>query len=117
MYIQGDYLHLRDTRHVFYHDLADSDAEIWVKRLSHHSGPTFTSHLTFAAWKTIPSTYILCEEDQALPIEAQEGMVADAKQAVPDSFDVVERCHAGHSPFLSMPDKVTESLKRAAGAA
>lgn len=88
-----------------------------MNRLAPHSWPTFSSQLTFAPWKTIPSTYILCEKDQAILIEAQEAMVAGARQAAPDSFDVVERCSAGHSPFLSMPDKLTEYLKRAAGAA
>ena len=97
--------------------MSDSDAETWVNRLSHHSAPIFSGQLTVAAWKTIPSTYILCEEDQTLHIQAQEGMVSGAQQAAPDSFDVVERCSAGHSPFLSIPDKVTEYLKRAAGAA
>lgn len=97
--------------------MSDSDAEIWVDRLTTHSLPTFSSQLTVAPWKTIPSTYILCEEDQAIPIHGQEAMVAGAKQAAPDSFDVVESCSAGHSPFLSMPDKVTEFLKRAAGPA
>lgn len=68
------------------------------------------SKVTYPAYKHIPSTYLLCEKDNAIPLAAQEGMLAgtDVK------FDV-ERCAAGHSPFLSMPEFVAEVVRRAAG--
>lgn len=41
-------------------------------------------------------------------------MIAGAKQAAPDSFDVVEKCSASHSPFLSQPDWLAEKLAESA---
>lgn len=76
---------------------------------------TFNSKLTVAPWKTIPCTYILCENDKAIPLAVQEGMIAMAQQMAPESFDVIERCSAGHSPFLSQPKWLASKLVKAAG--
>ena len=50
----------------------------------------------------MPSTYVLCEQDQAIPPPAQEQMSQRAGS--------VHRLAASHSPFLSMPDRVVELL-------
>ncbi|MGY1680341.1 alpha/beta fold hydrolase [Geodermatophilus sp. SYSU D01176] len=52
------------------------------------------------------TTYVVCEQDQAVPPEAQEAMAADA--------DRVERLASSHSPMLSMPGRLAEVLERAA---
>lgn len=49
-----------------------------------------------------PSTYIVCEQDQAIPIQAQEAMSAAA--------DHVERLPSSHSPMLSMPSNLSALL-------
>lgn len=41
-------------------------------------------------------------------------MIAAAKQAAPESFDIVERCQASHSPFLSVPEWLAEKLVESA---
>jgi len=55
----------------------------------------------------------------AIPVQAQEGMIRAAKATVGEGdgggFDVVERCAAGHSPFLTMPEWVAACVIRAAG--
>jgi hypothetical protein len=66
-------------------------------------------------WHTIPSAYLLCKKDNAIPLPAQEGMVAMAQQKAPGSFDLVETCDASHSPFLSMPETVAQFLIKASG--
>jgi pimeloyl-ACP methyl ester carboxylesterase len=62
----------------------------------------------------IPSTYIVCTNDMAIPLAGQEGMIAKAKELAPTSFDVIERSDAGHSPFVSQPEWLTEKLIKAA---
>ena len=64
----------------------------------------------YAAWKHIPSTYMVCEGDQAIKLAAQEGMIAQ-----PGANFTVERCGSSHSPFVSMPDFTAEVVRRAAG--
>ncbi|KAI7239179.1 hypothetical protein KC330_g2085 [Hortaea werneckii] len=64
----------------------------------------------YAAWKHIPSTYLVCEQDNAVPLPAQEALISQ-----PGAQFRVERCSASHSPFLSMPDLTAEVVRRAAG--
>lgn len=52
------------------------------------------------------TTYVICEQDQAVPPAAQEAMASDA--------DRVERLPSSHSPMLSMPGRLAEILERAA---
>jgi pimeloyl-ACP methyl ester carboxylesterase len=54
--------------------------------------------------RTHPTTYIICEQDNALPVAAQEQMAAAA--------DHVERLPSSHQPMVSMPDKLAEILAR-----
>ncbi len=48
------------------------------------------------------ATYVVCEQDQAIPVAAQEAMGA--------AFDRVERLPSSHSPMLSMPGRLAEVL-------
>jgi len=50
------------------------------------------------------TTYIVCEQDNAIPVGAQEQMATAA--------DRVERLPCSHQPMASMPDKLAELLAR-----
>jgi pimeloyl-ACP methyl ester carboxylesterase len=54
-------------------------------------------------WRTIPSTYVLCEKDQAIHPDFQRWMSTRSGRVV--SFDT------DHSPFFSMTDELTEVLR------
>jgi pimeloyl-ACP methyl ester carboxylesterase len=53
------------------------------------------------------TTYVVCEEDQAVPLGAQEAMAS--------ATDRVERLPSSHSPMLSMPERLAHLLDNAAG--
>jgi pimeloyl-ACP methyl ester carboxylesterase len=91
---------------IFYNDCSEEDAAAAAARLKPQSLAAFTSEQTAAAWKEMPSTYIICEQDMAIPPAAQEAMSARA--------GAVERMDASHSPFLSQPDATAALLQRAA---
>jgi pimeloyl-ACP methyl ester carboxylesterase len=55
------------------------------------------------------TTYVVCEQDRAVPVAAQEAMSALA--------DRVERLPSSHSPQLSMPQRLAQILDRAAARA
>jgi pimeloyl-ACP methyl ester carboxylesterase len=57
-------------------------------------------------WRTISSTYVLCERDQAIHPDFQRWMSTRAGTVV--TFDT------DHSPFFSMPDELTDVLVSAA---
>jgi pimeloyl-ACP methyl ester carboxylesterase len=50
------------------------------------------------AWKSVPSTYVVCTNDGALPPEAQRWMAQRAAEVVEWPTD--------HSPFVTRPDTV-----------
>jgi pimeloyl-ACP methyl ester carboxylesterase len=85
---------------IFYNDCCAEDVEFATTRLAPQSLPSFKQPIRSVAWRGIPSTYVICEEDNAIPVVAQEHM---AQRAVD-----VRRLPASHSPFLSMPDRVVE---------
>jgi pimeloyl-ACP methyl ester carboxylesterase len=95
----------------FYNDVSEPDK--YVKMLKPHSYRTFASKLTHVGWKHIPSTYLLCEKDEAIPIQVQKNMVEGAQQAGANMK--TEWVDASHSPFISIPEEMAKSIRRAAG--
>ncbi|KAK3674459.1 hypothetical protein LTR78_005545 [Recurvomyces mirabilis] len=96
---------------IFYNDCTPEQIEEAKKHIKPISTSVFVSPAKYAACHHIPSTYLLCEKDNAIPIYAQEAMSSQPGS----NFDHIERCSASHSPFLSMPDYTTEVIRRAAG--
>jgi pimeloyl-ACP methyl ester carboxylesterase len=54
------------------------------------------------AWMSVPSTYVVCTNDQALPPDAQRWMATRAQ-------DVVE-WPTDHSPFVTRPAELADLL-------
>ena len=54
--------------------------------------------------RTHPTTYIICERDNAIPVAIQEQMAAAANH--------VERLPSSHQPMASMPNRLAEVLGR-----
>ncbi|KAN0101848.1 prolyl aminopeptidase-like protein [Hyaloscypha variabilis] len=115
--VNGDEVLPNTPEKIFYNDLSDEVAAPYIAAIKPHSYRTFSSQQSVAPWKVIPSTYIVCEKDQAIPLPVQEGMLAMAHQLAPTSFDVIERCSASHSPFISQPEWLAKMLIKAAGGA
>jgi hypothetical protein len=99
----------KNPHNIFYNDLSKEETEPYIKALQPHSYRTFYSTLSFEPRKYFPSTYIICENDMAIPLSAQEQMVAAAKADTPGAFDVVERCSASHNRRFSASLAVGES--------
>jgi pimeloyl-ACP methyl ester carboxylesterase len=89
---------------VFYNDCSPADIEWAMNRLQPQSASSFTETLVGANWQDHPSTYIVCERDQALPVVAQEAMSKRASEVV--------RLDSGHSPFISQPDQLVDLLSQ-----
>jgi hypothetical protein len=94
---------------IFYNDLDEETQKKWAAQLKPFSYNRLYSKLAYVGWRDIPSTYFYCLQDEAIPIDAQRGLVAGSGvQFHPESLD------ASHSPFLSMPDKGGACVRRAA---
>lgn len=103
----------KNPSEVFYHDLSKEEALHWSSKLKPHSYATKFVGASSAAWRTIPSSYLICEDDRAIPAFLQEAMIKTC-QDLGATMDT-ERVFSSHSPFLSKPDEVVGFLRRAAG--
>jgi pimeloyl-ACP methyl ester carboxylesterase len=84
----------------------DCDPEIQrasIERLRPMPPAPFAEAVPQAAWREIASTYIVCTEDMAIPVEWQRDVFA------PRAEEAVE-LEASHSPFLSQPSVVADLL-------
>lgn len=88
------------TEDVLYADCPPDVAARAGARLTRQSVPAIGTPQSGAAWKTVPSTYVICEQDRAVPPPAQEAMSARA--------GTVHRLPSSHSPFLSRPADVAD---------
>jgi pimeloyl-ACP methyl ester carboxylesterase len=88
---------------VFYNDVEVLTTNCAVAQLGYQRYAAMYQELTEAAWKTVPSTYVICEQDNAIPVAAQEVM---AKHA-----DEVLRMRTSHSPFLSQPEALARLIR------
>ncbi|KAI1472657.1 Alpha/beta hydrolase fold-1 [Daldinia caldariorum] len=95
-----------DAKQAFYNDLPDDVVEQCFDSLVPFSQDSLETPVEFAAPDlTIPSAYLICENDLTVPLHVQEAFVA----SIPGIK--VERCSAGHSPFISQPDRVVEVVR------
>ncbi|KAL8665979.1 MAG: hypothetical protein Q9168_007584 [Polycauliona sp. 1 TL-2023] len=90
-----------------YADLPKPEAALWAFRTLPSSHKVQETATTRAAWHYVLSTCLICEKDQAVPLQFQEAFAATAQAHV-------ERCSTGHSPMLSHPDMLARRIHDAA---
>lgn len=100
--------------HYFYNDLSDEESKKWSDLLQQQSWPAYLEETTYAAYMDIPSNYLFCTKDNAFLYPYQQGMIAGAKEAGA-KFDHTETVDSSHSPFLSMAERTSDFVRRAAG--
>jgi len=100
----GDFVEALTPEAVFFNDVDAATAAYAVGLLGYQSYSSMRQPLTETAWKAIPSTYIICEADNAVPVTAQERMAQRA--------DDVYRLNTSHSPFLSQPVALGRLIRR-----
>jgi pimeloyl-ACP methyl ester carboxylesterase len=89
---------------------ADCDEATWAQaatRAVPQTAAAFAQPPRQVAWRTVPSTYVVCAEDGATPAEAQRGYAGRAGATV--------ELATGHHPFLSRPEEFAAALARIAG--
>ncbi|MFF1823526.1 alpha/beta hydrolase [Kribbella sp. NPDC058245] len=97
------YLVMRDAEQVFYNDLDQQAATQAAAALGPQSLSSMVQPLTQAAWRSIPATYILADQDAGVPRAMGERFA--------QRIGTVRRMDTGHSPFLSQPAQTAELLR------
>ena len=104
-------------QYYFYNDLPSSEAAHWASLLRPQSWIAVTSGVVKAeAYRENPAHYLFCSKDQAIPIEGQKAMVTQAEVKSGKKFRTKE-LDCAHSPFLSVPERTAEFVRRSAGEA
>ncbi|KAI0104539.1 Alpha/beta hydrolase fold-1 [Daldinia grandis] len=90
----------------FYNDLPDDIGEKCFSTLLPFSQDALETPAEFVVPDlTILKAFLICENDMAMPLHIQETLTAGISNMK------VERCSAGHSPFISQPDRVVEVIE------
>ncbi len=109
---------------VFYSDLSAQAGKFWVSKLQPQSGATYTAAANYAAWKDIPSWYLVTAQDKTLRPEVQRGWIKEAREYLdqlggPGTGNrriISQEILAGHSPFLSRPLETARFIEGASKA-
>ncbi|KAJ4294977.1 hypothetical protein N0V90_006985 [Kalmusia sp. IMI 367209] len=105
-----------DAKKIFYNDISSEEGDEWVAKLAHQSIGVYTSTTSYAAWRYIPSTYVIGTEDKTtFTPEVVDYIINTARSIEPSAFDVVEKCDGGHCLMISRPEWLADVLRRAAG--
>lgn len=88
---------------IFWGDLGPRATATALAQAGHLGLNTVRQQLTCAAWRTIPSTYVITERDAALPVVAQEALAQRSQR--------VHRINSCHSPFLSQPENLATLIR------
>lgn len=102
--------------HNFYHDVPRPLAEHALSLLKKHARGPFTSTASYAAWKHIPSTYIVTDDDQIGSRAVRERMARQegGQWGVGNSLGEIH-VMSGHSPFLSKPEWMSRLIRKVSG--
>lgn len=100
-----------DPYTLFFHDVPDGAQ--WAATLKPHSWITKNAPSTSAAYLFIPTYYLLCEEDRAIPLAVQQVMVDRARRKGAEIE--TEKISTGHTPWLAAPEEFVGYIRRQAG--
>ncbi|WP_081665341.1 alpha/beta hydrolase [Mycobacterium sp. UM_CSW] len=101
---EGDTTTPLDSREILFNDVPQEDSDRAIARLRPFTYKAVTETLTAAAWRSVPSTYVVCEDDVA--VTSQDAFAARTTR--------VRRLPTGHMPLLSMPSELTDLIVEAA---
>jgi pimeloyl-ACP methyl ester carboxylesterase len=96
-------------RDLFCKDLSVEEADVAAATQKPTSGSVFSGSVARAAWKTVPSWYIVSSQDQALNPDL-ERFYAKRMGAK------ITEIQASHASFLSRPGEVAKVIEEASGA-
>ena len=77
-----------------------------LNHLARQSLSVIEAPVQAAAWRQVPSTYLVCIEDNGTPVAAQRAFARRAGTVV--------EIDAGHHPFLSQPVAVADLIEQLA---
>ncbi|ORY07251.1 Alpha/Beta hydrolase protein [Clohesyomyces aquaticus] len=99
-----------DVKGLMYQDVSDEEALEVAKTLVPQSLGGFWCTTTYAAWRYIPTTYVVTLKDKPSTVVAAEYLVKTAMEIEPNCVEKVIRREVGHAPFWSQAEWTVEML-------
>ncbi|KAF7585898.1 hypothetical protein BBP40_009880 [Aspergillus hancockii] len=101
-----------DPLKLFYNDLPPEVGNHWKDKMKKQSTWAFTDRDNiYPGWKDVPVWYLHGKQDQIVPVQAQEAMVAAARAA--GATVVTNYLDCGHCPFLGKLGDTVEFITSA----
>jgi hypothetical protein len=88
-------------------DLTFDEGMEWAVKFPQHSAISFAGEVTYAGYKDVPSSYLLCLKDLVITEKMQRAGIELIEKASGTKVDVTE-IDAGHAPSAKYPEKVME---------
>jgi pimeloyl-ACP methyl ester carboxylesterase len=101
------YIDRNKFRDVFAADVSDSESAVMAATQKPISGTIFGEPSAAAAWKTVPSWYIVAKQDHAINPDLERFF---AKRMKATTVELA----SSHVPFISQPNEVVEVIEAAA---
>ncbi|TAQ83064.1 hypothetical protein B7494_g8612 [Chlorociboria aeruginascens] len=92
---------------IVFSDLPPDVGLAWARKFTYHSAATFGGELTYAGYKDVPVSYLVCENDRCILEKTQRAGIALVESVSGRGVDVTS-IEAGHCPNESMPKKAVE---------
>ncbi|KAL2043212.1 hypothetical protein N7G274_004272 [Stereocaulon virgatum] len=110
------FLVVKNPKKTFFNDISSELSQPWIEELTRQSAHSFASKVDSTAWGDglVPCTYLLTENDQALPLLQQEQMLWDACKESRMHW-TIEKCKSGHSVWLTEVPTVVRLIRQGAG--
>ncbi|WP_394830042.1 alpha/beta hydrolase [Pendulispora rubella] len=106
IHAEQNVIRLHEPECALYNDCTPEQTMAAMQQVRPQSLPTFAQPLRSASWHDIPSAYVVCDRDEAIPPEIQKAMATQASH--------VEHLDTGHSPFLSRPRELSDLIAKLA---
>ncbi|KAK4866340.1 hypothetical protein LT330_008681 [Penicillium expansum] len=90
---------------IFYNDMSPEAQQKAISKLKPQTQNSFQEPATHEPWHEMPSMYLFCDKDAAIPLAGQEMFAQTLGNPVTYHVD------GSHSAFLSMPEKVVDGLE------
>ncbi|KAJ5684115.1 uncharacterized protein N7477_000460 [Penicillium maclennaniae] len=103
----------KNAAETFYNDIDSATAAQLAQDNVTQNRAAATGRVNGAPWRDLPTTYVYCTKDMAVPWPVQKMMVDDAVASADGEVEfVTEDLDSGHCPFLSRPDELVRIVKR-----
>ncbi|KAI1080528.1 alpha/beta-hydrolase [Whalleya microplaca] len=86
-------------------DMPKEEGEVWARKLTEHSAASFASTLTYAGFKDVPVSYLLCLRDLTIPPEIQRSGIHMIERETGKKVSVTS-VPSDHVAPLTHPDEV-----------